>query len=126
MPFWLDALAADLPPAHLALVVPWLAVGAAARQVTEQARVAAGRVSEIVAAVLRYSRHDRAPVDEVDVHEGLESTLLLLDAEWRVTVTREYARGLPTVEAYPSELHQVWTTSSATPSTPSRTGPAGS
>ncbi|CAN5154609.1 ATP-binding protein [soil metagenome] len=105
----LDELARNLPDGQAALVAPWLSVGSTARQLTGQAGVAAARISEIVAAVLRYSRHDRAPVDEIDVHEGLDSTLVMLDADRRVTVTRDYDPRLPPIEAYPGQLHQVWT-----------------
>lgn len=105
----LDELARNLPDGQAALVAPWLSVGPAARHLTGQADVAAARISEVVAAVLRYSRRDRAPIDEIDVHEGLDSTLVMLDADRRVTVTRDYDPTLPRIEAYPGQLHQVWT-----------------
>lgn len=55
---------------------------------------------------------DQASVQEVDVHKGLESTLLILKYKLRkknIAVTREYADALPRIKAYGSELNQVWT-----------------
>ena len=54
---------------------------------------------------------DQAPIQEVDVHEGLENTLVILQHKLKagVTVVRHYAPGLPRVQAYASELNQVWT-----------------
>jgi signal transduction histidine kinase len=45
------------------------------------------------------------------VREGLENTLIILHNKLKsgVTVVREYAEDLPVIEAYASELNQVWT-----------------
>lgn len=58
-----------------------------------------------------YTYLDQAPLLEVDVHEGLESTLVILQHKLKrgVTVKRAYASNLPRIEAYASELNQVWT-----------------
>ena len=71
----------------------------------------AGRISEIVKALKSYSYLDQAPVQDVDLHEGLDNTLLILRSKLRdgITVRREYAPDLPTIQAYGSELNQVWT-----------------
>jgi signal transduction histidine kinase len=47
----------------------------------------------------------------VDLHDGLESTLTILNHKLKhgVTVTRDYDRSLPRLCAYGSELNQVWT-----------------
>ena len=47
----------------------------------------------------------------VDVHEGLENTLVILRHKLKagVTVVKDYAPDLPRIEAYASELNQVWT-----------------
>ncbi|MDP9367502.1 MAG: ATP-binding protein [Chloroflexota bacterium] len=53
---------------------------------------------------------DQAPVQEVDLHEGIESTLTTLAHKLRdVTVARDYDRSLPRIVAHGSELNQVWT-----------------
>jgi signal transduction histidine kinase len=69
------------------------------------------RISQIVHAVKSYTYLDQAPLLEVDIHEGLENTLLIMQHKLRkgVTVKREYSAALPRIEAYASELNQVWT-----------------
>ncbi len=70
----------------------------------------AGRISEIVKALKTYTYLDQAPVQEVNVHEGLDNTLLLLRHKLAsIQVRREYAGDLPRITAYGSELNQVWT-----------------
>ena len=58
-----------------------------------------------------YSQVDRASLQQVDVTEGIESTLVMLGHKLGddVTVVRAYAADLPSVEANPGELNQVWT-----------------
>jgi signal transduction histidine kinase len=55
---------------------------------------------------------DQAPLQEIDVHDGLESTLTMLSHKLKssgVALIREYDESLPPVSAYGSELNQVWT-----------------
>ena len=70
-----------------------------------------GRISEIVKALKGYAYLDQAPVQEVDVHEGLNDTLVILRGTLKdgITVNKEYAEGLPVIQAFGSELNQVWT-----------------
>ena len=69
------------------------------------------RVSQLVAAVKSYSQLDRGAPQQVDVTEGLESTLVMLGHRLGdgVTVARDYAADLPRIEADAGELNQVWT-----------------
>jgi signal transduction histidine kinase len=69
------------------------------------------RISTLVGAAKQYSQLDRAPYQVVDVHELLDSTLLMLAGKIGdgITVVRDYDRGLPPIPAYPGELNQVWT-----------------
>jgi signal transduction histidine kinase len=55
---------------------------------------------------------DQAPLQGVDVHGGLESTLTLLQhklEEANITIIREYDSNLPRITAIGNELNQVWT-----------------
>ena len=54
---------------------------------------------------------DRAPLQDVDVHQGLESTVTILSHKLKggVTVVREYDRNLPRIVGYGGALNQVWT-----------------
>ncbi len=69
------------------------------------------RISEIVAALKGYSYLGQAPVQAVDVHEGLDSTLVIMRNKMKtgISVVRDYCTDLPSVPAYGSELNQVWT-----------------
>jgi signal transduction histidine kinase len=69
------------------------------------------RISEIVGALRSYSYLGQAPVQYIDVHEGIDNTLVILRSKLKtgVTVAREYASELPRIPAYGSELNQVWT-----------------
>ncbi|MBI4201969.1 MAG: cyclic nucleotide-binding domain-containing protein [Chloroflexi bacterium] len=71
----------------------------------------ATRISDIVRALKSYSYLDQAPVQEVDIHEGLDNTLLILRHKLKggIQVKREYSPDLPKIQGYGSELNQVWT-----------------
>jgi signal transduction histidine kinase len=69
------------------------------------------RVNQIVAALKAYSYMDQAPVQLVDIHEGLDNTLVMLRATLNdnITIQTRYEPEMPRIEGYGSELNQVWT-----------------
>jgi signal transduction histidine kinase len=69
------------------------------------------RISELVAAVESYSQLDRASMQHTTVTEGLESTLVMLGHKLRdgIIVVRDYSPGVRPIDAFASELNQVWT-----------------
>ena len=71
----------------------------------------AKRISDLVRAIKEYSYMDQAPLQEVDIHHGIESTLTILGHRLKqgVTVIRDYDPDLPRVSAYGGELNQIWT-----------------
>ncbi len=72
-------------------------------------RSCAERVTALVNSLRSYSRADEAAMDHVNVHEGIEDTLLLFGKSLRnVNVERQFG-DLPTIECYVGELNQVWT-----------------
>jgi signal transduction histidine kinase len=84
----------------------------AAAKLAGEIKTSTARISELVGAIKEYSYMDQASVQDVDVHKGLENTLLILKYKLRkknIAVTREYAEALPRIKAYGSELNQVWT-----------------
>jgi signal transduction histidine kinase len=101
---------ADLERRQAAAVVVWLAAGYTVDELLAEVRLAADRISEIVTAVKEYAL-DRAPIQRVDVRAGIDNTLLMLRHRLKpgIHVHREYAADLPRIEAYGSELNQVWT-----------------
>jgi len=91
--------------------IRWLGAGCSMMSLLSETREATERLSHIVQAMKSYTYLDQAPLLEVDVHEGLESTLVILQHKLKhgVTIKREYSQSLPRIEAYASELNQVWT-----------------
>jgi len=71
----------------------------------------AQRISELVAAVKRYSYMDQTSLQEVDLREDLDNTLKIFAHRMKngVVVTRNYEGALPRICAYGGELNQVWT-----------------
>lgn len=84
----------------------------AAAKLANEIKASTSRISELVGAIKEYSYMDQVFEQEVDVHKGLENTLLILKYKLRkksIEITREYAAELPRIKAYGSELNQVWT-----------------
>jgi len=108
---WLEGLKSYVPPEALPEVLAWMHT---ALQVNRQVRVVqetTQRISKLVTAVKHYTFMDQSPMQEIDVVEGLESTLLIFGHHLKggMKVVREYAPNLPKVWAFGSELNQVWT-----------------
>jgi signal transduction histidine kinase len=108
---WLERLAATVPPGALPRAVGVAATVCEAESLLEEVAEAAGRISALIGAAKQYSQMDRSPLQQVDVHEGLESTLTMLKhkLETGIEVIRDYDRSLPRLPAYAGELNQVWT-----------------
>ncbi|MDI3254683.1 MAG: ATP-binding protein [Bacillota bacterium] len=67
------------------------------------------RIFDLIRAIKDYSYMDQAPIQEVDIPQGLENTLTMLQSRLQhVEVERRYAPDLPRLSAYASELNQVW------------------
>jgi signal transduction histidine kinase len=95
---------------HAAL--QWIAASLTAQALAAELAESTGRMSELVAAVKSYAYMDRGELVEVDVHEGLETTLAVLNHKLKhaeVEVVRDYDRSLPPLTVYGGELNQVWT-----------------
>ena len=107
----LDKLVQEFGSDRLADVVGWLSASHSVDSLVNEIGQGAGRISDIVKALKSYSYLDQAPVQAVDIHEGLDNTLLILrnKLEAGIDVRREYAPDLPKIQAYGSELNQVWT-----------------
>lgn len=69
------------------------------------------RISAIVQSLKSYSYMDQAPVQSIDIHVGLDNTLVMLQSKIKpgTRIHRHYASDLPCIQAYGSELNQVWT-----------------
>jgi signal transduction histidine kinase/predicted CoA-binding protein len=107
----LDLLVADFDTARLPTVIRWLDSTFNVYSLLLTIGQGSGRISEIVKALKTYAYLDQAPVQSVNIHEGLDNTLIMLRSKLKmgVTVHRNYAPDLPAIEGYGSELNQVWT-----------------
>lgn len=107
----LEQLDAQFDDKTLPLVIEWSAARGSGISVLREIADSAERMSNIVKAIKEYSYLDQAPLQEIDIHDGLENTLTILRHKWKqgITINRNYARNLPKIEAYASELNQVWT-----------------
>jgi signal transduction histidine kinase len=107
----LDELAKKFNSKQLTALLPWLALTYAAYGLLAEIGQGAKRISAIVKALKSYSYLNQAPIQAVDLKAGLEDTLLILGSKLRggISVQRDYAKDLPFIQGYGSELNQVWT-----------------
>lgn len=107
----LDRLARAFDRATLSDVLIKLVANIEAEKLTRDIESATGRISELVRAVKEYSFMDQQPQQEIDLHQGIDSTLTMLKFRLKhgVNVSREYDAKLPRVFAHGSELNQIWT-----------------
>lgn len=106
----LGALAGQWPADSLQVMLSWLNSALFAAGLLNEIEQSTRRISELVTAVKGYTYMDQAPVQEVDIHLGLENTVTVMKHKLRnVTLIREYDSDLPQIRARGSELNQVWT-----------------
>jgi signal transduction histidine kinase len=101
-------LAGPATPAAL----EWVAASLTARGLAAELSDSAERMSRLVGAVKSYAYMDRGEIVETDIHEGLDTTIVVLGHKLKHTkigIARDYDRTLPQVLANGSELNQVWT-----------------
>ena len=89
----------------------WLALSFEVMTMIQSGLRGAERVSDLVQSMRSYSHLDRGAKQQVDIHQGLEDTIQLLFHKLKqgVAIERNYDRTLPQIQAYGSELNQVWT-----------------
>jgi signal transduction histidine kinase len=108
---WCERAAVVIDGPALGPGLEWVASTLSATALLAELKESTARISELVATVKSYSQMDRASRQRVDVTSGLDSTLAMLGDRIAggVTVVRDYGSGVPPIEAYASELNQVWT-----------------
>jgi len=77
-------------------------------------KVGTERIQEIVKSLRNFSRLDEAEVKQVNIHEGIDSSLMILEHRLQarheypeITVIKKYSQ-LPNVTCYPGQLNQVF------------------
>jgi len=107
---WLAAAMQKLPTESRTAALNWLDARLILHSLIKLVDQSTGRVADLVKAIKSYTHMDQSPIQEVDVHEGIESTLTMLGYKMKnVQVIRAFDRSIPRITAYGSELNQVWT-----------------
>ncbi|HET8646257.1 MAG TPA: ATP-binding protein, partial [Vicinamibacteria bacterium] len=111
-PGGLDELAGVLEGDTLAAAIRWIAAGCVTRSLALDVERAASRMHELVSAVKRFTRMDRAPTQEaVDLGQSIADVMAIVAAKARrkaVKVNVEIEPGLAPVRGVAGELNQVW------------------
>ncbi|MFE1521497.1 ATP-binding protein [[Kitasatospora] papulosa] len=107
----LDRFAAMLDDKTLSAAIGWLNSTVETELLIAEITESTTRISHLVNAAKQYAQLDRAPFRMVDVHELLDSTLVMLAGKIgpQITIVKQYDETLPKILAYPAELNQVWT-----------------
>jgi signal transduction histidine kinase len=108
---WLDHVEATVDEGTLEPALRWLNYTVDTELLMNEIQDSTTRISTLVGAAKQYSQLDRAPYQVVDVHELVDSTLLMLSGKFPagIKIVKEYDRSLPQIPAYAAELNQVWT-----------------
>jgi signal transduction histidine kinase len=108
---WLERLA-DVAGSATGAAIAWIAASLTARGLASEIAESTDRMGKLVKAIKAYAFMDRGELVETDIHEGLETTLVVLSYKVKHTtieVKRDYDRTLPKLTLRGSELNQVWT-----------------
>jgi len=104
-------LTAHFREPQIPAVLSWLCATTNVDGLLEEIGQGTGRIAELVNVLKMYSFMDQGPVQPVDLNRGLENTLVMLGSKLdkEIVVQRVYDEELPRIQAYGSELNQVWT-----------------
>jgi signal transduction histidine kinase len=109
----LEQLTKSVPSAVLEETLIWVCNKIEAEQMLSELNLAAGRVSELVSVVKKYSHMDRSAEHKpTRIDEGIDITLKIFEHKFKkknIQVIKKYKKNLPTIQANAGELNQVWT-----------------
>ena len=107
----LEGVAREFTEEEVSAVTALLSARFGSRSSLAEVCQSSTRIIEIVKALKSYTYLDQAPLQSVDVHEGLDNTLVIMRNTLKagVQVRRDYAEDLPRIEAFGGQLNQVWT-----------------
>ena len=107
----LELISAAVPETALSDALTRMTASFTIIRLAEDIQSSTSRMSDLVRAVKEYSYMDQMPEQKVDIHQGIENTLIMLRNPLKngVEVVREYDRSIPQMTVRGSELNQVWT-----------------
>ena len=108
---WFEDVASQFPAEALPDLLARMAASLAIGSLLEEMEHSTTRITELVSAIKEYTYMDQSPEQEVDIHHGLENTLIMLRYRLKhgIEVKLDFGRDLPKICARGSELNQVWT-----------------
>ncbi|MGW4633423.1 ATP-binding protein [Nocardia sp. NPDC004415] len=111
---WLEGVQATLESCRAQVfegAIRWLNYTIETELLMNEVADSTTRISTLVGAAKQYSQMDRAPYQVVDLHELLDSTLVMLNRKLGdgVRLVKDYDRTLPPLPCFAAELNQVWT-----------------
>lgn len=107
----LDHIASVVPATSLCAVLAWLKTTLKSLSLAHEVEYSTQHIAELVQTAKEYTYLDQAPLQEMDIHEGIERTLIVLHHRLTagIEVIRQFDRSLPPICVYGSDLNQVWT-----------------
>ncbi|WP_128546444.1 sensor histidine kinase [Larkinella soli] len=109
----LDMILGQVGPKPIPAVLNWMVNNLVTEKLVIDIESASKRIASLVEAIKAYTHMDRGSGREcIRLRDGIDSTLRLLKHKLKdkhIEVEIDMPEGLPQVEAYPSELNQVWT-----------------
>ena len=107
---WLEQCESVVGSDALGAALRWTSTTINAAQLLSELTDTTNRITHLVGAVKSYSQMDRAARQTVDVHDGIESTMVMLSPKLAgIDVEYDFGSDIPAFEAYGAELNQVWT-----------------
>jgi signal transduction histidine kinase len=107
---WLGALTEKLAENSHAAALNWQDARLTLHSLLKLVDQSTRRIADLAKSTKSFTPMDESPMQEVHVHEGIESTLTMLGYKLKnVQVVRAYETSAPRIIAYGSELNQVWT-----------------
>ena len=82
--------------------IAWLGASLNVASLLNEVERSTARISDLVKAVKSYSYMDQAPQQEIDVHDGIEDTLMIMAhklREHKISIRRQYDRSIPRIFA---------------------------
>jgi signal transduction histidine kinase len=108
---WIEHVSTEFPPDVFPDLMTRVSAAPVISGLVTEIENSTARISGLVRAIKEYTFMDQGPDQEVDLHQGLESTLQMLRHQTKngITVTLNFERTLPKILAHGSALNQVWT-----------------
>lgn len=108
---WLEEVHKDVGDTALNDVLRWFCANLSALDLANRIEQSMERITTMVKAIKEYSFMDQAAFQEINVHDGLKSTVMMLSHEFKsgITLHKELDYNLPKISAFAGELNQVWT-----------------